>query len=400
MSFASDAFPIAGFAFTGLAVGLAAWCGQSAQLCLLALPVAAGMARRRHHVFALMFGYFGAGSASLPGVVGVFFHGGAAAWMAYGAPTALAFVLALPFLLYAPAARWPWRAAGYLAALATLTVPPVGMLAWMNPLMVAGTLFPGAGGAGVIAAALVFAGLAALPSRVAAGAALLPAILGLVATRFVPAPAALPGFVTINTAAGPGRSAHDESNDTHRIARMIRAALGVPGVRAIVLPESIVSPYRPVDDAILFDAGRQAAHLGVSVVFGAILLQDADGTSWRDAVMGTGTLASNGSPRVIDDPRLLMPVGNWHLGLSGGATPHPFSTDRGVLAGLPIAWSVCYEDTELWSHGFLLFGHPAAMVSMRNDWALRGTFSLRIQTLSAQQLARMAGVPLVVAENT
>lgn len=387
------------FAVIGLVVGDMAWRSTIAQLWLLTLPLATGNARTRGQVFALMLGYFSAGSTALPGVVSVFFHGSAGAWLAIGAPAALAAVLAAPFLLVTPAASWLWRAASYLAALVLLTVPPVGMLAWMNPLLVAGTLFPSTAGIGLIATALLLAGIAAAPRHVAATLVVLSTLLGGLATRIVAPPQTLPGVIALNTAMGPGRSAQDESNDTRRIAAAIGAALATPGAKAIVLPESIISSYRLVDDAILFDVGRQAARQGVDVVFGATLLTDVNATAWRDAVMGTGTLAENGSPTLVGEPRLLMPVGNWHLGLPGGATPHPFATDRGDLAGWPVAWSVCFEDTELWSHPFLLFGQPKAMVSMRNDWALKGTFSLTIQRRSAQQLARLAGVPLVVAEN-
>lgn len=398
-SIASTAAPYVILAVLGLAVGDMAWRSTAAQLWLLTLPLATGNAHTRGQVFALMLGYFAAGSTALPGVVSVFFHGSAGTCLAFGAPAALAAVLAAPFLLVTPAASWPWRAASYLASLVALTVPPVGMLAWMNPLLVAGTLFPGTAGIGLIATALLLAGIAAAPRNVAAAMVVLSILLGGLATCIVTTPPGLPGVIALNTAMGPGRSAKDESNDTRRIAAAIDAALATPGVRAIVLPESIISPYRPVDDAILFDVGHQAARQGVAVVFGATLLTDVNGTAWRDAVMATGTLAQDGSPTLIGEPRLLMPVGNWHLGLPGGATPHPFATDRGALAGWPVAWSVCFEDTELWSHPFLLFSQPKAMVSMRNDWALKGTFSLTIQRRSAQQLARLAGVPLVVAEN-
>lgn len=94
-----------------------------------------------------------------------------------------------------------------------------------------------------------------------------------------------------------------------------------------------------------------------------------------------------------------MPMGNWHLGFPGGATPRPFSTDRGEIAGRVIAWSICYEDAVLWPHWFLLTGNPTAMLSLDNDWALRNTFPERVQIISAEQLARMAGVPLISARN-
>lgn len=394
-------------ASAGLATGWLAWQSEQCLVLLLVLPLAAAHARRRWQVFALMAGYFATGSASLPGVTHVFFQN-PSPFVAYGAPAALTALLAAPFMLFDPAASRRRRAATYSTALIALTVPPIGMFAWMNPLMLAGTLYPHAGLAGVAGTGLLMAALAALPGRqreakcriyaavamLMAGSMFMVYRHGYVSERL----GASLDYAAVDMQSPPSTTAHGQTMRTEVAVRAMREAIALPWSKIVVLPESAVSPYRPVDEIMLFPPSDEARDKDKAIVFGAVIL--GPNRTWRDVVMGAGTLANpDGTPRILDEPRLLMPLGNWHLGFPGGATPHPFSTDQGEIDGRPVAWSICFEDTVLWPHRFLLTGSPTAMLSLGNDWALRGTFAEWIQRLSAMQLARMAGVPLIAARN-
>lgn len=387
----------------GVATGWLAWLRPENLPLLLVLPIAAAYSRARWQTFALMAGYFSVGSASLPGIVQTFFPSPSFV-TAYGAPALLAAVLAVPFLIYAPNGKPAKRIATYLAALVVLTVLPFGFFAWMNPLMLAGSLYPHLGLLGVVATAALMAALAGVRGRPGPRLLILAAAVGLsgfAVLHYGWRPSYLNeslDYAGIDMASPPADTAHGQTLRTATAVRAMHAALAFPWAKVIVLPESAVSPYRPVDEAMLFEPSFEAQAKGRPIVFGAVIL--GPNHTWQDVVMGAGTLAgADGAPRIIDRPRLLMPLGNWHLGFPGGATPHPFSTDRGVLAGRPVAWSVCFEDAVLWPHWFLLTGNPTAMISMDNDWALRGTPAQRIQQMSATQLARMAGVPLISARN-
>lgn len=394
-------------ASVGLATGWLAWQSEHCLVLLFVLPLAAAHARRRWQVFALMAGYFAAGSASLPGVTHVFFQN-PSPFVAYGAPAALTALLAAPFMLFDPAASRRRRAATYSIALIALTVPPIGMFAWMNPLMLAGTLYPHTGLAGVAATALLMAALAATPGRQRASEyRTYAAVVLLIAASVLTVHhygyvsehlGASLDYAAVDMQSPPSDTAHGQTMRTETAVRAMHEAVALPWSKIIVLPESAVSPYRPVDEIMLFPPSDEARTKGKALVFGAVIL--GPNHTWRDVVMGAGVLANaDGAPRILDEPRLLMPIGNWHLGFPGGATPHPFSTDRGEIDGRPVAWSICFEDTVLWPHWYLLAGDPTAMLSLGNDWALRGTFAEWIQHLSAKQLARMAGVPLIAARN-
>ncbi len=389
---------------TGAIIGYAAWLRDDFLVAVLLLPFAANFARRRVGAFALMFGYFATGNIELPAMVGHFYtqpH----PLIQYAAPPVLTALLAAPFLLYGAGAR-PWkRIATWFVALVALTVPPIGLLAWRNPLFLAGSLYPHAGLAGIVLVALLLSTMAGLQGRGgrawprAALLAVLVVASGVCVVRGqFPMNSPAVNWAAVGAHVAPAFTAHAQTERTAAAVATMNKAISLEGFTAVILPESAIEPYRPVDEVMLFESSDAAARQGKALVFGAVI-EDGHG-GWRDAVMGAGTLAGHdGAPRVLTEARVPMPVGNWHLGFPGGAPLRAFATDRGEIAGVPVAWSICYEDTILWPHGFLLAGHPAALVALDDDWVLSGTRAARAQAISARQLARMAGVLLVSAVN-
>lgn len=395
--------------FGGAAIGYVAWSNATLVPLALLLPFIASYAADRIGIYALMFGYFAVGSFGLPAIAGRFFaHPNPL--VQYGLPWLLPLLLALPFLLVSPK-QAPWKRGGCFAlALVLLTVPPLGLLAWRNPLFGAAVLFPGTGLLGILATLALCGVLAALRGTDAVRLRLLrlTAMVVLVAAAgaVIESPLADRQYAygaTLNWAAGDthlavARTPAAQTQRTARVVHLLREASALRWPTAVLLPEAAIEPYRPVDEMMLFGISDAAAKRHQAIVFGAVI-PAADG-HWHDAVMGAGTLAGpDGTPRVLTESRVPMPVGNWHLGLPGGALAHPFGSDAGRIGNTPVAWSICYEDTILWSHWSLLSGHAKALVSLNNDWALRGTRTARIQALSANLLARLAGVPLVSATN-
>ncbi|TAN06784.1 MAG: hypothetical protein EPN36_03380 [Rhodanobacteraceae bacterium] len=387
---------------TGVLVGYVAWLRADFLVGVLILPFVANYATRRWSTFAMTFGYFGAGNIELPDIVGRFFaHPNPL--VQFVAPLALTALLAAPFLIYAAGAR-PWvRILTWFAALLVLSVPPVGLFAWHNPLFLAGSLYPHAGLLGIVLTALLLATMAGLRGRVGPRAGLLAALMaasGFYAVHYAHFAMGTPAvnWGAVPTNAPPASTPHAQTERTAAAIRIMHEAIPLSGFSAFVFPESTIEPYRPVDELMLFEPSNLAAKHHEALVFGAVI-EDGHG-GWRDVVMGAGTMANqDGTPRILTDARVPMPVGNWHLGLPGGAPLHAFSTDRGTIGNSPVAWSICYEDTILWPHWFLLTGNPAALVALDDDWVLSGTRAARAQAISAHQLARMAGVLLVDAVN-
>lgn len=393
---------VVGLFAVGALVGYVAWLRADFLVAVLILPFVANFATRRGSAFAMMLGYFGAGNIELPGIVGRFFaHPDPL--VQFVAPLALTALLAAPFLIYSTGAR-PWvRVLTWFVALLVLTVPPVGLLAWRNPLFLAGSLYPHAGLLGVVSTGLLLATMAGLRGRVGPRICVLMALMagsGFCVIRYgnftMNSPAV--NWAAVPMHAAPANTPQAQTQRTRAAIEVMSQAIPLSGFSAFVFPESTIEPFRPVDEIMLFEQSDLATKHHEALVFGAVI-EDGHG-SWRDVVMGAGTMANtDGTPRILTDARVPMPVGNWRLGLPGGASLHAFSTDRGTIGNSPVAWSICYEDTILWPHWFLLTGNPAALVALDDDWVLAGTRAARAQAISAHQLARMAGVLLVDAVN-
>lgn len=328
-----------------------------------------------------------------------------------GLPLLLTVIQGLPFLLVPAGGRPLARATGVLAALAVSTLPPFGLLAWRNPLLAAGALVPGSGWLGVALCALLMAGIAAWPRRSGeVGSArrwpfMLPLIVagaGAIAwdvhaftqrdSRSAAAMRAALGWYPISTQAEDWNRRAAQDGAANVIAE--RSALYLApgsGIRGLVFPEAILSPFTDADLLMLLPLRDAARAAGMVILVGVSSPMDAAGR-WRNGVYALGTV--NGW---VDEVRVPMPAGHWRP--VGGVRLRALAPDVRSVLGQRIAFSICYEDTILWPHGGLLAGKADMLVSMGNTWAIRSSYVRAVQAGSATLLARLAGVPLIRAEN-
>lgn len=293
-----------------------------------------------------------------------------------------------------------------LIALLLLTLPGVGFVAWRNPLLLAGLLFPGLGLLGLLATAALFALMAAggfswQPKRKAitiAGAAAVTLALGSMWSLQRNPVIDLDGWVGMDTAIEPenmrNRREVREVVPGEVAAQALTAALE-ENATVVVLPESILAPATLADEIALLPAAEKARKKGAVLLLGETIRTDA--VSWRNTIRAVGAVEGT-----FAESRLPMPFGNWQL--SGGVPVRPFASDVSVL-NLPsgpinVATSLCFEDTVILPHLGLLTGQADVLVSTANSWATAGTRGDETQTLSAKLLARLGGVPLVRARNT
>lgn len=135
----------------GIIIALLAWYPGSYPITLLALPALWSRLPNRVAVFTLWTTYYLIGARDIPTACERFFVGhqelntgmavtlGTAVWLLQAA------VLALPWTVLKPERTASGFSYGCRAAAATLivTVPPLGIIGWLSPIHVAGTLYPG-----------------------------------------------------------------------------------------------------------------------------------------------------------------------------------------------------------------------------------------------------------------
>lgn len=388
---------------TAWLLGVNAWSGPETVFMLLILPLLMNQVRHWLWPYAVALAYFGSANIELPSVVARFFPEGPSAMAMFGGPLLLTAIQSLPFLLYRPDRGPTNRAVRMAAALLLLTLPPIGWLTWMNPLLSAGLLFPGLGYVGLVLALATFATVSAGGDRASrkwvllAGIPLVAVAIGANHWTRLNPPESLYQWVAFDTKIQPANQREPGTIRTVLPGNAV-GALSMEMMNdhtdVIVFPESILSPLTPGDQVAMSRAVVEAERRGIVILAGVAEQTGPD--TWSNTMQAFG--AQEG---VVDESRMPMPMGNWRL--SGGVPPRPFASDLTIIetrrGPYVTAMSICYEDTLIWPHFGLLAGRADVMVSVSNSWATWHTRGRRTQEASAKLLARLAGVPLVRAEN-
>jgi len=379
-------------------ISIFAWQQMLFMIALLTLPAIMNWLHWRWWPFMVAYAYFFTGNVELPGMISRFFDPTPSVVTLWGVPLLLSLIQSAPFLLYR-ADRPPLeRALRMAGALALLTLPGVGWVAWHNPLFVAGLLYPQLGLLGLLATVMLFAFLAAggpklrveaksevRQQRIITFSCLLAfgfSIWALVQDFQHPAQRAMPGWYEVDTTFIPGHQRRlGDPIPGEDIANMARYIMEFPGVDVIVFPESVLAPMAPVDELELMEVAEQARRQGVVLLMGETIALEPDGSAWRNTVTAMGYEQGNrpcdredhdipcllGDERIgntIDESRLPMPMGGWRL--SGGVPARPFASDIVALetrsGTVNMAMSICFEDLMLWPHRGLLIGQSDVLV--------------------------------------
>lgn len=385
------------------ALAVVAWNGRqglAGLALLLALPLLVGRAGSRGGAMLVAFAYYAAAARAVPGILQGFFPGLSeltclALWAGHAA------LLALPWTLVhgAPGAPAWRRGVGAAAALALLSLPPLGLFHWASPLMAAGLLFPGWRWLGLLLTLALMALLAAgdFGARRVQGALLGAAVLALGANVAYRAPAPPPDWRAVSLALGRSPELWSEQMEQRRLLLVRRALRELEeGARVVVFPESVAGSDRRDQAALWLPVARAAQARGATVLVG----EEHWGRGrqgFRNALVGYGAAGGNGA--LLVSSRVPMPMGDWKFGLEEGAATDVFGDDVLVLHGRRVAFSMCYEDFLFWTHRGLLAGRAELLVSATNQWPSAGTSAEVGQDLSRMALARLAGVALLTAKN-
>jgi hypothetical protein len=380
-------------------IGFAAWTQQETLLplaVLVFLPALIFQAGSRFGAFLVAAAYYGTATRAVPGIISGFFPGLPAGaelllWAVHAALLGLPWLILFPRNGAAPLQR-AWRAA---AALLLAAVPPLGLFHWGSPLMAAGLLYPGWQWCGLAACGALLALLAASSWRAmrihfAIGALLLLALVANVNFDVAPPPAGWRA-VSLELGKSPGLWSDEMAERRQMLADTALRHLE-QGDEVLIFPESISGSNRRPQADIWSAVARKTDARGATVLVGEEHWNKAR-SSFKNALVGYGR------GEVVVSSRVPMPVGDWKFGYEEGAETEIFASDVITLHGKQVAFSMCYEDFLLWTHRGLLRGKAELLVSVSNQWPSSGTSAETAQDISRLALARLAGVPLLIAKN-
>lgn len=397
---------------SGATLGWLAWRTDGAVALIAILPLFWALQRTRVMAALLWFGYFLAGSRDMAPVVARFFPDepwalGVALWLLD------AIILTLPWMVLWPRDEASPRAVSLrtAAAIVLFTVPPIGCLGWLSPLLASGVLYPGWSWLGIacVLALFVFLAIIGHALRTTRLASARRGML-LVAGLFVVAaganvayrpPQPPPGWVAINTQLG--RFPTDRYEAFHRQQELMRLAEEAieGGAKVVVLPEEVAGTWRTAVAYWWRPLDEFAVRHGATVLVGADV-PVSPGLIEEVAPRLTNSLILLGATHGIINARQPIPMSLWRPWSDEAAIANLTGSGIVELHGMRIAVSICYEDLLAWPIlvSFAHWPQPQILISAANNWFYDGLDPLWIQRRSVELWARVFGVPLLRALNT
>lgn len=393
------------FALFGAAVGFLALGHDSpSALAFTALfPVGWIMARGRLQAFMFAFSYYATAARGVPLGAAIFFGEGAGLSAGVAMWLLSSLCLAAPWTALYYSGKKPHICAMlYLLALVCVTVPPLGIIGWASPLYAAGVLLPGSGWLGITALGVLFpfllAKLRVARKRTGAAAVASVFICAALFACFAESETKLPkGWMAVDTHFGK----LDCEENLHRQSLLRAAAItervvsAPPGVRYILLPETITGAWFGASEELWEPVGRYLALKGQTVVVGAEIY-DAS-LRYDNALIFLG-----------DDggfyyrQRIPVPVSMWvPFGGRGTAKSHLF--DSGTIRlknGQSILCLLCYEQFIAWPVIYAMaLARPDMIAASANLWWGEGSITkIRHQAVTAWAL--LFELELVSAHNS
>lgn len=386
---------IIALAAAGAALGCIAW-GDRPQALGYAplLAVLWAMAPTRAGAFAAALTYYAGASRGIPAGAAIFFGdeasllAGTALWLAASA------ALAAPWAVF-----WPRHGKGIAwrlsAALLAVSLPPIGIVGWANPLTAAGALLPGTKWAGLLVVWLQMIAFGIVAAHInARRAALIVLCTGAIAVNAEAngthhqAPAA--PVTGIDTRIPKSQfDSQDFLTAYWNHQALLALARQHAGEAAVLLPESVAGLWQN-SAAALWE--RQKDDLPPVTFAGALEPAESGYSNVLVAVTGAGS-------RVVYRQRLPVPVGMWRPWRPGFAVAHLRGRGSFDLDGTRYGVLICYEQLMFWPVVQTFAEKPGVVLAPANSWWSKNTSIPDIQKSVMATWARLFDVPVATSHN-
>lgn len=372
-------------------IGYLGWHGEVYGLAFLPLLFLIWQrCRDRREVFCALFAYYVAAGRGLLHGAGVFFAKanevpslwiGLAIWLVPSALLALGWVCS-----------WGRRRHGVrmVVLLALLTLPPLGIVGWANPLSAAGALFPSFGWQGLAFTLLLCYVLVTPFPSLAVPLVLVSALINLAVD-----PAASPvGWVGVDTALGASHGIEDEFNRLQVLQRLVgKESAAAPDGTIFVLPELVGGDWA-INRVWWSRAEKALAAKRQTVLLGVSEQEQPNSHQLTNKLIGIGTHAN---VSLVD--RVPVPVAMWQPWSDDGVASPWFQSGVGLVGSTRVAHLICYEQLLVWPTLVSMAQSPDIVVGVANGWWAKGTSIPAIQREAVNTWARLFHKPVIYAQN-
>ena len=327
--------------------------------------------------------YFLGASRGLPEGVSIFFGSDLLIGLALWVAASLVFV-GVHAACWTKQMGWK-RPCRYLLANVLMSLPPLGIVGWANPVTAAGILLPGWGWWGL---AVAFALLMATTTKFRWSAVALIGMLSASSATTWANPASPSGWRGIDTDFAGAREQYADFFQQRATIELVRAA-AADGARVIVLPESAFGIWTPTTEALWT---RSLLAFPVTVIGGGVVLSDA---GYENLMIAVNSQRSD----IVYRQRMPVPVSMWQPWATGSAAADFFGSASVDLDGVRLAVLLCYEQLLVWPVLQSALFHPDTLVATGNGWWTGPTTILPIQEAATVAWARLFNLPLTIAYN-
>jgi hypothetical protein len=374
--------------FAALTIGAVAWSSHLfTLLALLALPQAFGIAKGPAQRLTVLGCYYAASIwPIIPGATQFF---GDDAGMHPISIVILwlisAVVLTLPWiwLLLTPRMSAEWALPIGLCLTALL---PTGVV---DPLTVAGVLFPGLGWAGLIATIILLGTL----SKYRVSSLLCAAMLAAICYVSHPGiPTVPPAWQGHDTQLGGSELSKQTTTALYKDVLYVQETALDSNARIQVFPEGLINHWTPSAEGFWQSTYSELRQNHQSILFGAEENLPHRG-QYRNELLLRGEYTATFQQRVP------IPYAMWRPWDNFGVPIHYFGPSILFVGPRRAAPIVCYEQLLVAPVLISIEHHPEVIVAIANDYWTKGTSIAEIQQSTIEAWSRLFWIPVVSATN-
>ena len=373
-------------------IGYAGWHGEVYGLVFL--PFLFFIWRKcqsRTEVFSALLAYYLVAGRGLLLGGGVFFSTPAEppSWLIGAA----VWVLPSALLSLAWAGCWGQKHRGLrlLVLLAVLSLPPLGIIGWANPITAAGALFPALAWYGLALTLVLFYVLTAAPYLALA----LPFVVLAVGLNLSNAePSIQPGWISIDTSFGASRGTGDEFLKLKTLQRLVSVqSASAPSGTIFVLPELVGGDWA-VNRTWWTQAHAGLAAKKQTLLIGVSEQEDQTTLQYTNKLVSIG---ENENVSLVD--RVPVPVAMWKPWTDEGVIAPWFQSGVGLVGTTRVAHLICYEQLLIWPVLISMGNSPDIILGASSVWWAKGTSIPAIQHEAMASWGRLFNKPVVSARN-
>ena len=373
----------------GAAIAVFGWITPAWPAIAIVLPILWKEARTRKQVITLFLSYYLVGSHSLQGSAYAFFgEGDYANAMSLFVWIGSSILNATPFaMLWQQNTRPPHSGLRFAAAVALATLPPIGIVGWLNPLLAAGTVQPGLGIWSVLIGASILTIIAATGRRSA------PFIVFCLAWSLLPTSTNANKQIPENWVGIVSQWGKPPENASEELVRrnLIRNAVDdefAKGAAVVFLPENIAGRWSESHQIFYRTYFNHWLEAGKTLAIGA--------TTSKDGYLLNSLVIMSRADTTVFSSRQVVPISMWKPWSGDSYYINWFGPDSIKINDTMVLTSLCYED---FLFPLALIGYlkssPTIILSTANAWWAGNSGEVEMQKLHIETTAKVLGLPLI-----